>query len=114
MKHNVPWSSLKNSAIAIAMTPVCISWPMWVFLCGIALLYLLIMAVFWLAHTARGKSLKDCRQSRKLPPSKAAPSDTSVPDSETEEDTIKTLLLCHVNHRISAYLYKTGKEKGEP
>ena len=64
MNYNAPWSNLKNAAIAITMAPVCVSWPILVFLCGMALLFLLTAAIFRCTHAAHGKLLKRLRYAR--------------------------------------------------
>ena len=104
MNYNAPWSNLKNAAIAITMAPVCVSWPILVFLCGMALLFLLTAAIFRCTHAAHGKLLKRFCRSKEIPPSKIAASVSSFQHTETENDTAKLLLLRHVNHRISSYL----------
>lgn len=104
MNHSKLWNKLRHAAIAVAMAPVCAaSWPTWLFLCGMVLLCALTAAIFWCLHTIRGKAHgSHCPE--EIPPSKGPAPDAPLQVSEAEDETTETLLLRHVNHRISAYL----------
>lgn len=103
MNHSEPWNRLRHAAMAVTMAPVCASCPIWLFLCGMVLLCALVAAIFWCFHTIRSKARgRHCPE--EILPSKAPAPNAALQVSGAEDETTETLLLRHVNHRISAYL----------